>query len=137
MKIFKEFKEFLSQGNVLGLAVGVIIGGTFKEIVNSLVDNIINPLLGLFVDVDFSDLIFSIGGTTFRYGSFIMSIINFLLVALSLFFVVKAVNQMQKAAKEILPIPEEPPAEKECPFCTRKIPINARRCPECTSSLEE
>lgn len=137
MKIIKEFKEFLSQGNVLGLAIGIIIGGTFKEIVNSLVDNIINPLLGLLVDVDFSDLVFTVGGTTFRYGSFIMSIINFLLVAFVLFFVVKAINRMQRAAKEILPIPEEAPTEKECPFCTKQIPINAKRCPECTSKLEE
>ncbi len=137
MKIFKEFKEFITQGNVLGLAVGIIIGGTFKEIVNSLVDNIINPLLGLFVNVDFSDLVLTVGGTTFRYGSFIMSIINFLLVAFSLFFVVKAINHMQRAAMEILPIPEEEPKEKECPYCTRKIPVNAKRCPECTSELEE
>lgn len=138
MGFFKEFKEFISKGNVMNLAVGIIIGGAFTAIVNSLVDDIINPLLGLLVNVDFSDLVISVGGTTFKYGSFIMAIINFLLVAFVLFLIIKTVTKMETAAKSIIPSgeqKEEAPTEKECPYCKRTIPIGATRCPECTSEL--
>lgn len=134
----KEFKEFISKGDVMSMAVGIIIGGAFTAIVNSLVDDLINPLLGLFVNVDFSDLTLQIGGTTFKYGSFIMAIINFLIIAFVLFVIMKSFNKMTDAAKAVTGGKNEEapaPTEKDCPYCTRKIPIGATRCPECTSEL--
>lgn len=136
MKIVKEFKEFISKGNVMDLAVGVIIGGAFTAIVNSLVENLINPLLGLLTGgMDFSNLSFSLNGSEFKYGAFISAVINFILVALVLFFIVKAMNAMRAKKKK-----EEAaaaPTTKVCPFCKSEISIDATRCPHCTSNLEE
>lgn len=130
----KEFKEFALKGNVMSMAVGIIIGGAFTAIVNSLVDDLINPLLGLFVKVNFSNLTASVGGATFMYGNFIMAVINFLLIALVLFMLVRAMNKMLDATakKE----EEAAPTEKECPYCKRMIPVGATKCPECTSDIQ-
>lgn len=105
--MIKEFKAFIARGNVLDLAVGVIIGAAFTAIVKSLVDNLINPLLGVFIGgIDFSDMVFTIGKANFRYGSFINSVINFLIVAFIVFLIVKAVNKFMPKKEEV----EETPA---------------------------
>lgn len=143
MKIFfEEFKKFISRGNVMDMAVGVIIGGAFTAIVNSLVQDIFNPLLGLITGgIDFSKLVVVLGSgedpAKLAYGSFIMAVINFLLVALVVFCLVKAMN----AAKDrIVKKEEEIPAEpttKKCPYCMTEIDIKATRCPHCTSQMED
>jgi len=99
--LIKEFKEFIARGNVMDLAVGVIIGAAFTAIVKSLVDNLINPLIGIFLgQVDFSNLVFKVGNATFKYGSFINSIINFLIIAFVVFLLVKAINKIMPAKEE-------------------------------------
>ena len=106
--MFKEFKEFISKGNVLDLAVGVIVGGAFGKIVTSLVDDIIMPIIGLIIGgIDFSGLSLKIGEATVKYGMFIQNIVNFLIIAFSIFLVVKAVNKMRRIKLE----KEEPPVE--------------------------
>ena len=135
-KFFEEFKKFISKGNVMDLAVGVIIGGAFQAIVNSLVNDIIMPLLGIITGgLDFSSLAITVGDAQIMYGSFISAIINFLLMALVLFMVIKAMNK----AKELTEKPKEPeaPTTKKCPFCLSEIDIKATRCPHCTSELKE
>ena len=136
MKAFmKEFKEFISKGNVMDLTVGVIIGGAFQAIVGSLVNDIIMPLLGIITGgLDFSHLAITVGEAQILYGSFISAIINFLLMALVLFLVIKALNK----AKSLTAKPEEPkaPTTKKCPYCQSDIPLAATRCPHCTSELK-
>lgn len=109
--MLKEFKDFIARGNVIDLAVGVIIGAAFTAIVNSLVNNLINPLLGLFIGkIDLSNLKFTIAGATFKYGSFINSVINFLIIAIIVFLIVKAVNKIfkeKKSQKEATPTAED------------------------------
>lgn len=138
-KLIKEFKEFISRGNVIDMAVGVIIGGSFTAIVNSLVNDMLTPVLGLITGgQDFSGLMIKIGDTEFKYGSFISAVINFLLIAAVLFVLVKTINKFQKdfgIKKEAAPPPA--PTKKKCPFCCSEIDINATRCPHCTSVLEE
>ncbi|KRN11190.1 large-conductance mechanosensitive channel [Liquorilactobacillus mali KCTC 3596 = DSM 20444] len=107
LELIKEFKEFISRGNVIDLAVGVIIGGAFTSIVKSLVDYLINPFIGLFIGgIDFSDLIFKVNGATFKVGSFINAIINFLIIAFVVFLLVKFVNKflIRKKAEETAPV---------------------------------
>ena len=121
-KFFEEFKKFISKGNVMDLAVGVIIGGAFQAIVNSLVNDIIMPLLGIITGgLDFSSLAITVGDAQIMYGSFISAIINFLLMALVLFMVIKAMNK----AKELTEKPKEPeaPTTKKCPYCQSDIPL--------------
>lgn len=137
MKSFmKEFKEFISRGNVMDMAVGVIIGGAFTAIVNSLVNDIIMPVLSLLTGgLDFSSLCIVLGQgeepATLNYGAFIAAIINFLLIAIVIFCIIKAINKVSKKK-------EEPaPTTKECPFCHEKISINATKCPHCTSDITE
>ena len=115
-KFFEEFKAFAVKGNAMDLAVGMMVGAAFTSIVNSLVNNIISPLIGLLVKVDFSDLVLKIGEVEVQYGAFIMAIINFLIVALVLFFVVKAMNMLKGIGKK--PAEEAPaaPTTKVCPF---------------------
>ena len=135
-KFAEEFKKFISKGNVMDLAVGVIIGGAFQAIVNSLVNDIIMPLLGIITGgLDFSSLAITVGDAQIMYGSFISAIINFLLMALVLFMVIKAMNK----AKELTEKPKEPeaPTTKKCPYCQSDIPIAAVRCPHCTSELKQ
>lgn len=137
MKNFlKEFKEFAMKGNVMDLAVGIIIGAAFTAIVTSLVDDILSPVIGLLVQVNFSDLVLSIGGVTLKYGSFIMAVINFLIVAFALFIIVKALNKASSLGRRKEAEAEEAPTTKECPYCKTEIHIDAQRCPHCTSQLD-
>ncbi len=137
-KFIGEFKEFIMRGNVLDLAVGVIIGGAFKSIVDSLTKDIISPVLGLFGGIDFSDMVVQVGNNNIRYGSFITSIINFLIMALIIFLIVKVVNKIMEFGSSVISkaVHEEEPTTKVCPFCQSEIDIKASRCPHCTSELE-
>ena len=133
-KFFEEFKAFAMRGNVLDMAVGVVVGSAFTAIVNSLVGDVINPLIGLFFNSDFSDVVIKIGDVDLKIGSFISAIINFLIVAFVLFVVLKTFNALFNKKKD-----EEAPAEpntKVCPYCQSEISIKAVRCPHCTSKLE-
>ncbi|MCI8770720.1 MAG: large conductance mechanosensitive channel protein MscL [Lachnospiraceae bacterium] len=138
MKQFiKEFKEFISRGNVMDLAVGIIIGGAFTSIVSSLVNDIINPLLGLFGGMNFDQLkVNLLGEVTLYYGKFITAVINFLIMALVIFVIVKIMNTAAAkfASKEE---EEEKDDTKICPFCKSQIDEDAVRCPHCTSVLDE
>ena len=137
MKNFiNEFKAFALKGNAFEMAVGIIIGAAFTAIVTSLVDDIISPLIGLFVKVDFNHLVANVMGVDIKYGAFIMAIINFLIVALVLFAMIKAVNKANNVAKKGEE-EEEEPTTKVCPFCKSEIAIDATRCPNCTSELSE
>lgn len=144
--MLKEFKEFALRGNMLDLAVGVIIGGAFNSIVKSLVDDIIMPLISLFTGkIDFSNLFVSLdgghyatlaaaqeaGAATLNYGNFISGVINFIIMAFVVFMIVKAMNKLNRK-------PEETPAApttKICPHCKSEVHIDATRCPNCTSQL--
>ena len=139
-KFFGEFKEFISKGNVMDMAVGVIVGGAFSAIVSSLTDDIINPLIGTIFKMDFSSLVANINGAELRYGAFIMAIINFIIIAFVLFLVVKGFNKLRSAGEDLKKKEEEAPAApttKICPFCKSEIPIDATRCPHCTSEQPE
>jgi large conductance mechanosensitive channel len=142
--MIKEFKQFIMRGNVLDLAVGIIIGGAFGKIISSLVDDIIMPPIGLILGkVDFANLYLSLDGNayasltaaktagapTWNYGLFINTLINFLIVAFAIFLLIKQVNRLQK------PEPAKAPDTKDCPYCQTAIPIKATRCPHCTSEL--
>lgn len=134
--LIKEFKEFISRGNVMDMAVGVIIGGAFTAIVNSLVNDMLMPLLSLLTGgFDFSGLCIALGegknAATINYGSFISAIINFLLIALVIFLIIKAINKVSRKKKEEAPVP----TTKECPYCKEQIAMEATRCPHCTSKL--
>jgi large conductance mechanosensitive channel len=147
--MLKEFKEFAMKGNVIDMAVGIIIGAAFGKIVSSLVSDIMTPPLGkLMGNVDFSNLFICLsaeqyptldaakaaGVATINYGMFINTVIDFIIVAFAIFILVKQVNRFRKA-----PAPATPaePTEKECPFCISKIPVKATRCPHCTSQLTQ
>lgn len=142
--MIKEFKDFIMRGNVIDLAIGVIIGGAFGKIVSSLVTDVLMPPIGMLLGkVDFSNLFLNLSGgsyasladaqkagaATLNYGLFINNVINFLIIALVIFLIVKQVNRLQK------PAPAAAPITKECPFCLSAIPIKATRCPHCTSQL--
>ena len=136
-KFLSEFKQFAMRGNVLDMAVGVIIGGAFTAIVNSLVNDMLMPLLSLLTGgFDFSGLSIALGegenAATINYGSFISAIINFLLIALVIFLIIKAINKVSRKKKEETPAP----TTKECPYCKEQIAIDATRCPHCTSELQ-
>ena len=134
-KFLNEFKEFIARGNVIDLAVAVIIGGAFQSIVQSLVKDIISPIIGLFANQDFSHLVFTISGVEIKYGSFITNVINFIIMAFVIFVLVKAINKVSTFAKT--EEKEEAPTTKKCPYCLSEIPIEATRCAHCTSKLEE
>ena len=134
-KFFEEFKAFAMRGNVLDMAVGVVVGSAFTAIVNSLVGDIISPLIGLFFNADFSDVVIQIGDVGIGIGSFLNAIINFLIVAFVLFVVLKAFNALFNKKKAEEEAPAEP-TTKVCPYCQSKISIKAVRCPHCTSKLE-
>ncbi len=145
--MLKEFKDFIMRGNVIDLAVGIIMGVAFGQIVTSLVNDVIMPPIGLLLgNVDFSALFIDLSGEgyetlaaaqeagapTINYGLFINTVINFLIIALVIFLLIRQINRL--TAKE-----EEAPAEpttKTCPYCATEIPIEASRCPHCTSELE-
>lgn len=140
-KFFEEFKKFISRGNVMDMAVGVIIGGAFTAIVNSLVNDIFMPVLSLITggfDIAGMSVSFGVGdnAATLNYGAFLSAVINFLLIALVIFCIIKAVNtakdKMQKKQEEEAPAP----TTKKCPYCMSEIDIQATRCPHCTSELQ-
>ncbi len=132
----KEFKEFALRGNVLDLAVGVIIGGAFQGVVNSLVQDIISPIIGLFANQDFSNLVITLGGVQVKYGSFITALINFIIMAFVIFLIVKGMNKLASLGKHEEVAATEEPTTKVCPYCCSEIPISATRCPNCTSELK-
>ena len=130
--MLKEFKAFVLRGNVLDLAVAVIIGGAFGKIVGSLVNDIIMPLIGLVMGgVNFSELSVTVGAAVVTWGAFVQTVIDFLVIAFVIFMIVKAANKLQKPA----PAPAAP-STKECPHCFSTISIKATRCPNCTSEIK-
>jgi large conductance mechanosensitive channel len=131
----REFRDFILRGNVIDLAVAVVIGGAFTLVVNSFVGDILTPLLGLVGVRDFSELTWETpGGAIIAYGNFLNALIAFLLVAAALFFfVIRPMNAI--AARRAAQEPGEEPTTKACAFCATDIPIGARRCPNCTSEL--
>ena len=143
--MLKEFKEFIMRGNVLDLAVGIIIGGAFGKIISSFVGDILMPPLGLILGkVNFTDLFINLsdksyptlaaakaaGAPTLNYGLFINTVIDFLIVAFAIYLMIVQVNRFKKKPEA------EAPATKDCPFCFSAIPVKAVRCPHCTSNLE-
>ena len=142
-KITKEFKEFIMRGNVMDMAVGVIVGGAFSSIINSLVNDVLMPVISLATGkVDFTNLFIALDGqsyptldaakastSVFAYGSFIQTVIQFLIIAFSIFMVVKGINMLRR------PKPESAPTTKECPYCKSEIHIDAVKCPHCASEL--
>ena len=132
--MFKEFRDFILRGNVIDLAVGIVIGAAFGGLVTSFVGDILTPLLGLLSIRDFSTLSFEAGKATVNYGVFLNALISFLLVAAAIFFfVVKPMNAMTARLKK--PEADTTPPIKACPFCATDIPEAATRCPHCTSQL--
>jgi large conductance mechanosensitive channel len=147
--MLKEFRDFIARGNVIDLAVGVIIGAAFGKIVTTLVEGVIMPPIGLLLgQVDFSNLFIFLGSATpvpttlaaakaagpvIAYGQFINDVVNFLIVAGAVFLMVKQVNRIKSSVDR--PTPAAEPTTKECPFCASTISIKAKRCPQCTSQL--
>ncbi len=160
-KLFNEFKAFIIQGNALNLAIGIILGSAFTVVVNSIVENLMMPPLGLLISsVNFQDLFLilkegeialppnatlalanEVGAVTLNYGQFLTDVIGFILTGLGVFLIVKAINKLNRAADELLlnasSEKEEKPSTKDCPFCLQSIPNKATRCPFCTSQLED
>lgn len=129
---FAEFKKFVLRGNVIDLAVGVIIGGAFQAIVSSLVEDIISPLIGLIANTDLTAMVATVGDVEIRWGAFITAIINFIIMAFVIFLIVKAINKLSEMGKK----PEEAaPTTKICYYCRSEVAIEAKRCPCCTSDL--
>ena len=152
--MLKEFKEFATRGNIMDLAVGVVIGGAFQAIINSLVSDIIMPAVSVFTGkVDFSDMVFTVGGASIKYGNFITAIVNFLIIAFSIFLVITYMNKLNKKMEQIKhgqvekinsklgkpkkEVPAVVPTVKICPYCFSEINYKATRCPHCTSELEK
>ena len=155
--MLKEFKEFALKGNIMDMAIGVVIGGAFQKIVNSLVNDIIMPAISVLTGkVDFSDMAFTVGNASIKYGNFITTIVDFLIIAFSIFLVVKYLNKLNKLKelgdfaatkldkdgkfikhkeKEVEEVKE--PETKVCPYCLTDVKYHATRCPHCTSELIE
>ncbi len=134
-----EFKAFIMRGNVMDMAVGVIVGGAFTAIVTSLNEDLLTPLLGIFGGTDFSSLYVVLGSgenaPMLMYGKFITAVINFLITALVIFFIVKAINKAAALKKK--EDKAEAPKTKMCPYCRSEIAIEATRCPHCTSEIKD
>ncbi|HMD81492.1 MAG TPA: large conductance mechanosensitive channel protein MscL [Anaerolineales bacterium] len=127
--MLKEFREFALRGNVLDLAIAVIIGGAFGKIITSLVADVLMPLIGLVLGgINFSEQAFTVGAAVVKWGLFVQSIIDFVIIALVIFMLVRTMNRLKR---------EEPvtATTKECPHCSTTIPLKATRCPNCTSQL--
>lgn len=136
-KFLREFKEFAMRGNVMDLAVGVIIGAAFQAIIKSLTGDVISPLIGTFAKTDFSNLILTINGSEIKYGAFVTAVINFIITAFVIFLLIKAINKLQSLRKPKEEEAAPAPTTKACPFCCSEIDIKATRCPHCTSELSE
>ena len=153
--MLKEFKEFALRGNIMDMAIGVIIGGAFQKIVSSLVDDIIMPLISIFTgDVNLAHLAFKVGNASITYGAFITAVLDFLIIAFSIFLVMRYINKLNKKLAEVkekelaklvaegkikrrkTDTPTDGPTTKICPFCFSEINVQATRCPHCTSELE-
>ena len=138
-KFIEEFKKFITRGNVMDLAVGVIIGGAFTSIVTSLNEDIIMPVLAIFGGVDFSYLSVTLGlgenAPVLHYGNFITAVINFLITALVIFIMIKAINTLSERLIKKEETEGEAPSTKVCPYCKSEIAVDATRCPHCTSEL--
>lgn len=132
-KFFNEFKQFALRGNVLDLAVGVMMGAAFQGVVSSLTGNILSPLIGLFAKQDFATLSVSILGVPLTYGAFITDSINFIITAFVIFLIVKLFARISKKPSQ----PPAPATTKACPYCLSKIPLAATRCSACTSHLPQ
>lgn len=148
---FGEFKKFIMRGNVIDLAVGVIVGGAFQAIVKSLVDDVVMPVISLATKgINFADLFIALdggeyatlaaaqeaGAATLNYGNFISAVLNFLIMAFVVFVLVKTINTVaEKAKKAEAPAAPAAPTTKECPYCKSEIAIGATKCPNCTSDL--
>jgi large conductance mechanosensitive channel len=145
--MFQEFKEFIMRGNVVDLAVGVIIGGAFGKIIASLVEDVLLPPIGLALgNVDFSNLFINLSGkdfpsvgaakaagaATLNYGIFINHVLNFLIVAFAIFLLIKQINRMHRQA----PAPAPAPTTKDCPYCLSAVPLAATKCAYCTAELK-
>jgi large conductance mechanosensitive channel len=129
--MIKEFKEFIMRGNVIDLAVAFIMGTAFGAVVASLVKDIIMPLVAaIFGKPDFSALAFTVGSSSITYGAFLNAVVNFLIVAVAMFMIIKAMNARKK------PAPAAAPTTKDCPYCLSTVPLKATRCPNCTSDLK-
>ena len=164
-KTLGEFKKFIAKGNVMDMAVGIIVGGAFQKIVTSFVNDLIMPLVGMFTGgANFTDQFVilnlpegvekaqvtslavakELGVATFNYGAFITTVLDFLIIAITVFFLVKAINKIRESAEklkkeeEVAPAAEPAaPTTKKCPFCCTEIAIEATRCPHCTSELDK
>lgn len=134
-KFLEEFKAFIAKGNVLDLAVGVIIGGAFSSIVTALTDNIIQPLINCIGGAEIQGKIHLIGDNYIDYGAFISAIINFIIMAFVIFCIVKAVNKAMNLGKKKEEEAPTEPTTKACPFCKSEIAIDAVKCPHCTSDI--
>lgn len=134
-KFLQEFKDFALRGNVMDLAIGVIIGAAFQAIINSLVADIISPLIGLIANTDLSALQFSILDVPIRYGSFLTAVINFIIMAFAIFLLIKTMNVVASIGKKGKEEEPEDPTTKTCPYCMSEIDIAAIKCPHCTSEL--
>ena len=156
--MLKEFKEFAMKGNIMDLAIGVVIGGAFQKIVNSLVSDIIMPAISILTGkIDFSDMVLTVGNTSIKYGNFITTIVNFLIIAFSIFLVVRYINKLDKLKnlgeniaskvdkkgklkkfkKEKTPEKPVEPTTKICPYCLSEVKYKATKCSHCTSNLIE
>lgn len=154
--MLKEFKEFATRGNIMDMAIGVVIGGAFQSIINSLVNDIIMPAVSMLTGkVDFSDMVFTIGEVSIKYGNFITAIVNFLIIAFSIFLAITYINKLNKKMEDIKhgqldkitskfrknkkadKEPETPaePLVKTCPYCYSEINYKATKCPHCTSDV--
>ena len=156
--MLKEFKEFALKGNIMDMAVGVVIGGAFQKIVNSLVNDIIMPAISVLTgNVDFTDMVWTVGNASIKYGNFITTIVDFLIIAFSIFLALKYINKLNKIKElgdlavskidkkgrlkkhkkeEAVEEPKEPET-KTCPYCLTDVKYHATRCPHCTSELVE
>ncbi len=148
---FSEFKTFIMRGNVIDLAVGVIIGAAFQAIIKSLVDDLVMPVISLATGgIDFSNMFISLNGekyetlaaaqeagaAVFAYGNFINAVLNFLIMAFVIFVLVRTINKLREKTAKNEEVVEEAPTTKKCPYCKSEIDIEATKCPNCTSDVE-
>lgn len=131
-KFLQEFKEFALRGNVMSLAVGVLIGAAFQSVVTSFTENILSPIIGLVGQQNFDSMALEILGTSLKYGAFLTSVINFIIQAFVVFLMVRAMNKLMSIGKK----PEEAKDPRKCPYCCSEVDDEATRCPHCTSHLE-